>query len=149
MIVESDMNPDTISRADAYGLLQVIPKTGDLVAAELGDEDFGVHQLLDPGQSLRFGTWYFAELLKKFRGQEIPAMVAYNAGPHQVQRWLQWRGTGMDMDEFLETVPFDGARRYPQKILRYMALMRVADGLDGWVYMGNALDPVCEDNIYY
>ncbi|MCB9506084.1 MAG: lytic transglycosylase domain-containing protein [Myxococcales bacterium] len=149
MIVESDMNPDTISPADAYGLLQVIPKTGDRVASDLGEADFGIHQLIEPSESLRFGTWYLRELLEKFHGQEMLAMVAYNAGPHQVQRWLEWRGAGMDLDAFIETVPYDGARRYPQRILRYTALLRGIDGGPMSLYIGNSLDPSVEDNIYY
>ncbi len=149
MIVESDMNPDTVSHADAYGLLQVIPKTGDLVALDFGQIDFGVHDLLEPSESLRYGTWYLNELITKFHGQEMLAMVAYNAGPHQVQRWLEWRGDDMDMDEFIETVPYDGARRYPQRIVQYMSILRAVNGLDRHVYIGNDLDPTFEDNIYF
>jgi soluble lytic murein transglycosylase-like protein/tetratricopeptide (TPR) repeat protein len=149
MIVESDMNPDSVSRADAYGLLQVIPKTGELVARGFGEVDFGIHALLEPSASLRYGTWYLNELLHKFRGQEMLALVAYNAGPHQVARWLQWRGSGMAMDEFIESVPYNGARTYPMRILQHMAMMRRVEGLPHWVYVGNTLDPVPEDNIYY
>lgn len=149
MIVESDMNPDTISHADAYGLLQVIPKTGDLVAMAFGEVDFGVHDLLETSESMRYGTWYLDQLLTKFHGQEMLAMVAYNAGPHQVQRWLEWRGESMDMDEFIETVPYDGARRYPQRIVQYLSILRAVNGRERRVYIGNALDAEFEDNIYF
>ena len=36
MTIESDLNPDSVSVADAYGLLQVIPKTGELMADRFG-----------------------------------------------------------------------------------------------------------------
>ncbi len=149
MIVESDMNPDTVSHADAYGLMQVIPKTGELVALRFGDVDFGVHDLIAPDAAMRFGAYYLSELLLKFRGQELLAMIAYNAGPHQVARWLQWRGEGLALDEFIETVPYDGARRYPQRILRYLAMYRVVHGLGSGMYVGNDLDAGFEDNIYF
>lgn len=149
MIVESDLNPDTVSFADAYGLLQVIPKTGEKIAMGFGEPDFGIHDLMEPSAAFRFGAWYFAELLTKFHGQEMLAMVAYNAGPHQVQRWLDWRGEGLDLDEFIETVPYVGARRYPQTILRYVLTYRLTYAEGTEVYVGNALDPTYEDNIYY
>lgn len=121
IIVESDMNPDAISHADAYGLMQVIPKTGDRLAWELRDASFGIHDLLDPHESIRYGSWYMAELVHKFYNQESLALVGYNAGPHRVARWLDWRGAELDYDEFLETVPFHGARNYHKRILRYAA----------------------------
>jgi soluble lytic murein transglycosylase len=99
--------------------------------------------------SIRYGTWYLSQLLYKFHGQEMLAMVAYNAGPHQVQRWLEWRGDDMEMDEFIETVPYDGARRYPQRVLRYVSIFRAVNGLDREVYLGNELDDTFEDNIYF
>ncbi|MFT6399696.1 MAG: soluble lytic murein transglycosylase-like protein [Bradymonadia bacterium] len=149
MIVESDMNPDTVSHAFAYGLLQVIPKTGTLCALLFGEPDFGINELLEVDGSIRYGTWYLSQLLYKFHGQEMLAMVAYNAGPHQVQRWLEWRGDDMEMDEFIETVPYDGARRYPQRVLRYVSIFRAVNGLDREVYLGNELDDTFEDNIYF
>ncbi len=149
MIVESDMNPDTVSHAFAYGLLQVIPKTGTLCALLFGEADFGINELLEVDGSIRYGTWYLNQLLYKFHGQEMLAMVAYNAGPHQVQRWLEWRGDVMTMDEFIETVPYDGARRYPQRILRYVSIFRAVNGMDREVYLGNELDDTYEDNIYF
>lgn len=149
MIVESDLNPDSVSVADAYGLLQVIPKTGELIASGFGEPDFGIHDLIEIEHAFEYGAWYLSELLEKFDGQEMLAAVAYNAGPHQVARWLDWRGDILDMDEFIETVPYDGARRYPQKLLRYLLTYRLVYGESDRVYLGNALDADYEDNIYY
>jgi soluble lytic murein transglycosylase-like protein len=149
MIVESDLNPDSISHADAYGLLQVIPKTGELIATGFGQPDFGIHDVIEVDDAFRYGAWYLDQLLYKFDGQEMLAAVAYNAGPHQVARWIDWRGDVLDMDELIETVPYDGARRYPQRLLRYLLTYRLAYGESDRVYLGNALDPNYEDNIYY
>lgn len=121
IIVESAMNPDAISHASAYGLTQVIPKTGDRLAWELGDTTFGIHSLLDPHVSIRYGAWYLGKLTHKFENQESLALVGYNAGPHRVARWMDWRGAELDADEFIEMVPFRGARNYHKQILRYMA----------------------------
>ena len=149
VIVESDMNPDSVSVADAYGLMQVIPKTGELVAGLMGLRDFGIHSLIEPDASVRFGSWYLRELLVKFHQQEALAFVAYNAGPHQVARWLDWRGELMDADEFLETIPFRGARNYPKRILRYMATYQALYEGEARIYMGLGLERLYEDNIYF
>ena len=58
MIVESDLNPDSVSHADAYGLLQVIPKTGELIAGGFGQPDFGVHDVIEIEHAFQYGTWY-------------------------------------------------------------------------------------------
>lgn len=139
IIVESDMNPDSISVADAYGLMQVIPMTGERVAAAIGDDEFGIHALIDPHVAIDYGAWYLAQLVSKFDGQESFALVGYNAGPHRVARWLDWRGEGMDYDEFLETVPFSGARNYHKRIIRYMATYQALYEGSVELYIGNDL----------
>lgn len=140
IIVESDMNPDAISRADAYGLTQVIPKTADRLAWELGDTSFGIHELLDPHISIRYGAWYFGGLVHKFSNQESLALIGYNAGPHRVARWLDWRGAELDYDEFLEMVPFPGARNYHKRILRYTATYQMLYEGALRIYIGLDLD---------
>ncbi len=149
MIVESELNPDSVSSADAYGLLQVIPKTGQRIQLDVGDPEFGAHQLIEPQESLRYGTWYLAQLVHNFRGQELLAAIAYNAGPHQVARWLQWRGDGLDLDEFIETVPFDGARRYAHRVYQHMdTYARLWLGAEQ-LPLGNELDADPVGLIYY
>lgn len=149
MIVESDMNPDSVSSADAWGLLQVIPKTQLLIQLALGDTDFGPAELADPVASIRYGTWYLGQLVENFAGQELLAAIAYNAGPHQVSRWMQWRCEGLDLDEFIETVPFDGARRYAQRTYQHMeAWAEVALGAEH-LYLGNRLDCAVTNQVYF
>lgn len=138
MTVESAYNPDSVSYADARGLLQVIPKTGNKVAADIGDNEFGQYDLLDPETSIRHGAWYFAHLVRKFEGQEPLAIASYNGGPHNVSRWLVHKHDE-PLDEFVEEIPFDQARRYTKKVLRFLALfLRIYEGADG-IYVGQNL----------
>ena len=149
IIVESDMNPDAISRADAYGLTQVIPKTADRLAWEIGDTSFGIHALLDPHLSIRYGAWYFGGLVHKFHNQESLALIGYNAGPHRVARWLDWRGAELDYDEFLEMVPFPGARNYHKRILRYAATYQMLYEGELQIYIGLDLDTSYDPTINF
>lgn len=140
MTVESSYNPDSISTADALGLLQVIPRTGLKTALMLGDDDFGPKDLLNEDVAVAHGAFYFSKLLHKFKGQELLAFAGYNGGPHRVGDWLDARG-GQPLDEFVEEIPFDQARGYAKKVTRFLALyLRIYEGIDG-IYIGQNLRP--------
>ena len=145
--VESAYNELAVSVAGACGLLQVMPVTGRLIADRRGDTEFGAGDLLHPEVSVAYGTWYLAELLKKFHGQEPLAIISYNAGPHRVQQWLAARGATSDLDEFIEEVPYDEARAYVKRVLRYVALYRRIYDDRADMYLGVTLDSHFESNI--
>jgi hypothetical protein len=121
MTVESSYNPDSVSPAQALGLLQVIPKTGLKTALMLGDEDFGPQDLVDEEVAIAHGAFYFSQLLRKFRGQELLAFAGYNGGPHRVGDWLDARGN-QPLDEFIEEIPFNEARGYAKKVAKFVSL---------------------------
>ena len=122
MTVESSYNPDSLSTADALGLLQVIPRTGLKTAIMLGDEQFGPFDLLEADTAIEHGAFYFSRLVRKFRGQELFAIAGYNGGPHRVGDWIEDRGHTMPMDEFVEEIPFNQARLYVKKVLRFLSI---------------------------
>ncbi|MEZ4459835.1 MAG: transglycosylase SLT domain-containing protein [bacterium] len=138
MTVESSYNPDSVSPAQALGLLQVIPKTGLKTALMLGDEDFGPQDLVDEEVAIAHGAFYFGQLLRKFQGQELLAFAGYNGGPHRVGDWLDSR-PDQTLDEFIEEIPFDEARGYAKKVARFVALfLKVYEQRDT-LYIGQNL----------
>jgi len=140
MSVESGFHPYSVSVADAYGLLQVIPKTGRRLAEELGDDAFTPELLLEPTQAIRYGGHYLGRLLDKFRGQELLAAAAYNAGPHRVDTWLR-ANPNRPMDVFIEQIPYRQARGYARSVLEYVAKYRRVHHGEAHIYVSNALDP--------
>ncbi|CAN0496581.1 unnamed protein product [Laminaria digitata] len=139
MTVESSYNPDSVSVAEALGLLQVIPRTGLKTAELLGEEDFGHYDLLDEDVAVRHGVFYFSRLVRKFNGQELFAIAGYNGGPHRVAEWVDMRGD-MPMDEFVEEIPYDQARNYTKKVLRFLSLfLRTYEDIDT-LYVGQKVD---------
>lgn len=138
MTVESSYNPDSVSVAQALGLLQVIPRTGLKIAQLLGDSQFGHYDLLDEDIAIEHGAFYIAQVIKKFHGQELFAFAGYNGGPHRVAEWLDQRGN-QPLDEFVEEIPYDQAREYTKKVTRFLALfLRTYEGIDD-LYIGQTI----------
>jgi soluble lytic murein transglycosylase len=114
---ESEFNPNAVSRANAVGLMQLLPKTGKLVAKEVKLQRYNASQLYTPAVNLQLGTRYFRGMVDKFGGSFEYALAAYNAGSDRVDEWLN-QGKYRDPQEFVESIPFTETREYVQAIMR-------------------------------
>jgi soluble lytic murein transglycosylase len=114
---ESEFNPSAISKANACGLMQLLPSVGKAMAREEGISHFESYQLLDPETNIRLGTRYLRKAMDKFGGVEEYALAAYNAGDDRVLEW-QAAGPYHGIDEFVESIPFTETREYVEGILR-------------------------------
>jgi soluble lytic murein transglycosylase len=114
---ESEFNPYAVSRANAVGLMQLLPKTGKAVAKEVKLKRYSSSQLYTPAVNLQLGTRYFRGMVDKFGGSFEYALAAYNAGSDRVEEWLG-QGKYRDPQEFVESIPFTETREYVQAILR-------------------------------
>lgn len=103
---ESFWDPTAGSSAGALGLTQVIPPTGQGIAAALGVSPFGSSDLFRPAIALKFGAYYLGGQVTRF-GDPLLALTAYNAGPANAIRWSEReRATAADLVEsidYLET----------------------------------------------
>ena len=113
---ESEFNPYAVSRANAVGLMQLLPKTGKLVAKEEKLKRYNASQLYTPAVNMQLGTRYFKGMVDKFGSFEY-ALAAYNAGSDRVEEWMG-QGKYRDAEEFVESIPFTETREYVQAILR-------------------------------
>ena len=129
MNIESAFNPDSISIADAYGLLQIIPITGYKLADALNVDPFGPYDLIKPENSITMGAWYFGQIVKKFHGYATLSMAGYNGGPFQVARWLTAYASQLEHDAFIELIPLNEARNYVKKgMTRLLIFKRIDEG---------------------
>lgn len=123
MRAESFFKAEISSPVGAKGLMQLMPHTATQVSRLLGDEFFDTKMLVRPEVNVRVGTRYLQRLSKKFKNQ-IPLMAAgYNAGPHRVKSWLSNFGH-LEMDEFIEHIPFKETRKYVKKVTRNYAIYK-------------------------
>lgn len=125
---ESAFDPTVASSADALGLLQLLPKTGMRLAAELG-MPFNREALFDPTTNLRLGIRHIGELWRRLDGHPVLAIAAFNAGAHRVHAWQQHataraKGKPIEVDRFVESIPIDQTRNYVRRVLTYWAHYR-------------------------
>lgn len=95
--VESNYDPNAVSRKGAQGLMQLMPETAAMM------------RLIDPyhpRDNIFAGVAYFKMLLDKYQGNEQLALAAYNAGPGAV-------------DKYQGVPPYSETKNYVKKVQAY------------------------------
>jgi soluble lytic murein transglycosylase len=91
---ESKFDAGAESKSGAIGLMQLTPATAHGIAVRTGGSRFRTSDLLDPEINIRYGSWYLANLFRKYRNERL-VLAAYNAGQGNVDRWrAQGRSIG-------------------------------------------------------
>ena len=106
--IESNFDPKAVSRKNARGLMQLMPRTAELM---------GVKDSFDPAQNIDGGSHYLSDMLKKYGNDVTLALAAYNAGPDSVDKY------GRRVPPYLETM------KYVQRIAKTYAKLK-ADALN-------------------
>lgn len=88
IIAESGGNQDATSPLGARGLMQIMPATGQFVAAGFREEWKGRQSLYEVGKNIRYGVWYLNHLRKQFPDDEQAMVAAYNWGPLHIRNRL-------------------------------------------------------------
>ena len=120
MKVESNFSEAAHSQSGAIGLMQIMPETAAWIAYQLGEapEEVAndIENLHDPETNIRYGTWYLAELEDEFKGNDVLALAAYNAGRGNVHKWIKennWSENFSDADK----IPYAETRDYVKRVL--------------------------------
>ncbi len=120
---ESEFNPGAVSRANAMGLMQLLPAVGKAQAKRMGMKGFSTASLLNPSVNLRLGTANLRQVLDRFNGTPEYALAAYNAGDVPIRAWMS-ENNYRDLPEFVESIPYTETREYVQSILRNREMYR-------------------------
>jgi soluble lytic murein transglycosylase len=119
---ESVFNAKAVSESKALGLMQILPHIGLKLAEKSGTNIANSH-LLDSKTNLTLGNMYLKDLLRRYRGNIILALAAYNAGPSNVFQWrknngkLSACGTIAQAIEWIEKIPFPSTSRYVESVI--------------------------------
>lgn len=115
---ESAFEPEIMSYANAYGLMQIIPPTATRLSGSLGMELGDVRRLYEPNFNIQLGSFYLSQLLHRYGGNLYHALAAYNAGEHRVDRWRKIIDTSDD-DFFMENIEFEQTRGYVRGVMKF------------------------------
>lgn len=111
---ESVFNPEAKSRVGARGLMQLMPKTAMRYKRSVNDK-----QLVNPVINIDIGTKYFNTLMKRYNGNLVYVLAAYNAGEARVERWKnQYFDSNDTILKNIESIPFLETRNYVKLIFR-------------------------------
>jgi soluble lytic murein transglycosylase len=120
---ESEFNPGAVSKANAYGLMQLLPSVGKSEAKKEGVKKFNTGMLLNPTINLQLGTRDLRQSLDRYSGQVEYALASYNAGDTPVHQWIAV-GDYKDVPEWVESIPYSETREYVQAIMRNREMYR-------------------------
>jgi soluble lytic murein transglycosylase len=122
---ESTFQADAVSHANAIGLMQVLPKTGKLLAKQLRVR-YAKDKLFEPDFNIELGMVYISNLVKQTGALEYAA-AAYNAGEDRIAAWKAERNYE-EIPELVESIPFTETREYVQVVLRNTEVYRMIYG---------------------
>lgn len=129
---ESAFDVGAVSSAGAKGLMQLLPSTAKGVAKKIGVKYAEKRLTTDPNYNITLGRAYVDDLLGRFGGSYVLAAAAYNAGPSRARDWIYTYGDprqrGIDVIDWIESVPFDETRNYIMRVLENTQIYRARLG---------------------
>jgi soluble lytic murein transglycosylase len=129
---ESAFNPNDVSPANAYGLMQVTPDAGRYVCKRYGASFDLTRMKTDPVYNAALGAAELGGLIEDYRGSYIMTFAAYNAGRGSVKKWIERYGDPrdpkVDAVDWVELIPFSETRNYVQRIMENLQVYRARFG---------------------
>lgn len=126
---ESKFDDNAHSHKNAVGLMQITVETGEWAANEMGYTTFSKQDLYDEKYNIRMGCWYLKYLSDMFDGNRDLIVAAYNAGPTNVQKWLNDKQYSKD-GKTLNYIPFGETKKYVDKVNTYYNVYEYLYGED-------------------
>jgi soluble lytic murein transglycosylase len=128
---ESNFDVNAKSSAGALGLMQLMPATAKKTAQDIG-EKYHINMLTrNPDYNVKLGQTYIHKQLEKYENDYILAIGAYNAGPHNTDKWLVQNGDHRnfskldDIIDWMELVPYAETRNYIQRVIENMMVYEI------------------------
>ena len=125
---ESEFDAGAVSRADARGLMQLLPGTARETAQVIGMPWRPELLTTDPLYNMKLGDGFLNTLVSRYDGSYVLAVAAYNAGSARIAEWIRLYGDprdpGVDEIDWIESIPFGETRNYVQRVLEGLQVYR-------------------------
>jgi soluble lytic murein transglycosylase len=128
---ETEFDPDAVSAPGARGIMQMMPESARIAAAQNGVAYRGGDLTADPTYNMQLGMTELAGDISNWGGSLIVAAAAYNAGPNNAKKWIAAFGdprAGADPIDWIERIPFEETRNYVQRVVENTEIYRVRLG---------------------
>lgn len=129
---ESAGDPGAVSPVGAAGLMQLMPATAREQAVQLGmrevagmtDDQLAAHWKTPQGQkdNVRVGSLYLNKMLSRYKGDVEAALIGYNAGPGNADKWLNSNRDYASLPKREETEP------YVRKVIKAWKGLEIGEG---------------------
>jgi soluble lytic murein transglycosylase len=126
---ESAYAPTATSSAGAMGLMQLMPDTA-ADASEAAGSAYAPGSAYRIDQAVQLGAAHLSDLLQRYEGDTLLALMAYNAGASSVDAWLA-EPTGADEDDLLRFVGYGETREYVERVMLNLEIYRRLYGPPG------------------
>lgn len=111
---ESHFDKNAQSPVGATGLSQLMISTANFIEKK----SISKETLLNEYENIKIGMKYFRYLTDYYKGNDYLAILAYNAGPGNIDKWLNNPNiSSNELDVFIENIPYLETKNYIKKIL--------------------------------
>jgi len=119
---ESAFNNKAKSVVGARGLMQLMPATARMFKRRLRS-----NQLYNPKLNINIGVKFLERLVKKYDGDLMLTLSAYNAGMGNVSKWMKRIPFTEDVLLNIELIPFEETKKYVKLIYRNLFFYKYLD----------------------
>ncbi len=123
---ESLFDPKARSPADAFGLLQLIPRIARLYEKQAGVVFERHEDLYNPEVIVPLGVAHLAKLMALYHGSMLLTAASYNAGTIPVNGWLKSKDS-RNVFEFVENIPYAETEAYVKLVFRNLSFYSFFD----------------------
>lgn len=109
--IESNFKKESLSKAGAIGLMQLLPSTASDMAKRLNIGEN--YDLYDEEINIRLGCYYLSYLLDYYDGNIINSLCAYNWGLSNVNNWIE-KGN-FESSGTITNIPINETKNYIKK----------------------------------
>lgn len=123
---ESLFDPKARSPADAFGLLQLLPRVAKVYQKKMGIEFESPEDLYNPEVIIPLGVAHLEKLMSTYTRSMLLTAASYNAGTNPVNGWLRSKDSS-DVVEFVENIPYAETETYVKLVFRNLFFYSLFD----------------------